>query len=125
MKIIYNLEAHKRKNYRIFAKCQILLQKLHLHGIILEILKYQEEICYQDIINSIINFYCLFVESNDTNLCIMARYFKDLSKRYSFKKLPVLIAQLFSKTKNQEEAFWLVYSNIDKKMENEHKEILF
>ena len=55
----------------------------------------------------------------------MARYFKDLSKRYSFKKLPVLIAQLFSKTKNQEEAFWLVYSNIDKKMENEHKEILF
>lgn len=35
--------------------------------------------------------------------------------------LPDLLPSLFTKTPNQEEAFWLVYRNLDRKIEATHR----
>jgi hypothetical protein len=55
----------------------------------------------------------------------MAAYFSEFTKRYSYEMLPDLLPSLFTKTTNQDDAFWLVYRNLDKKMDSKHREIVF
>jgi hypothetical protein len=65
------MEMLARSNYKLFAVCQVLLQKLNMHSILMTILKYpmplthdNSESNYQSLVGVIIKFLFLFVKDN-------------------------------------------------------------
>jgi hypothetical protein len=55
----------------------------------------------------------------------MAQEFSELTKRFANPHLPKLLALLFGSVRDPEAAFELIFSNVGKKMRQNHKEILF
>ena len=51
------------------------------------------------------------------NCRIVSGHFQAFTRRYSYLRLPELLPQLFRENQQQEEAFWMVYRNVDKKMD--------
>ena len=92
---------------------------------LISVLRYTEREAYQGLIGQIIGFFCEFVDKNRENTVMLARHFGELTGKYAYAKLPVLLPALFSECVDQEGAFWTVYGNVEKKMEHEHREILF
>lgn len=115
----------RTSDYRLFGVCQTLLRKLSLHCILIEVVKHSDKEHYQSLIGEIILFFLQFTSNNPHNLTVLSQYFALFTRRYSYERLPQLLPALFGQLSGQQEGFWLVYRNIDKKMDEPHKEILF
>lgn len=70
------------KDYKVFKVCQIILQKLNMHSILMMILKYpipqsydNSESNYQSLVGIIIKFFFLFVKDNIENSIVMSEFF--------------------------------------------------
>jgi hypothetical protein len=49
-KIVTNLTILQRNNYRLFGVCQVLLEKLNMHSILMMIVKFQENDSYIELV---------------------------------------------------------------------------
>lgn len=127
LKIIENMEHYKAENYQLYKVIQAILNKLGLHTILMDIVgKFYDRDHFQLLINEIVNFYFEFIQDNEDNLKAVSSQYHLFTRKYSYPKLPLLLPLLFKASGNKEECFWVVYRNIDLKIEDQKsKEILY
>lgn len=58
------MRTYKQENTNMFRKCQFVLEKLGVHLVVMELLRYGEKAVYKDFVGSVLEFILEFMEGN-------------------------------------------------------------
>lgn len=68
------MKNYKNKHIILFRKCQLILEKLGVHRILLALMRYVEKGVYLDLGKSMLEFFRYFVEDCEGNCVELGEY---------------------------------------------------
>jgi hypothetical protein len=119
VKINREISRCKLESSNLLRKCQLILQKLNIHAILLDLLKHSEKPPFKELTKTVLKFFCLFIEDNDPNCQILADHIDKFVRILDEEELEFIIPSLIHKSRDTDAAHKCSHELISKISKNQ------